>query len=153
MTPTRRAVLTLFAAAPMAAMTAQVAHAQGTPPVYAESGIAIVGSDPVAYFTESAPTVGDPDITYDWNGATWRFVSAANRDAFAANPEAHASQYGGYCASAVSEGYTASTVPEAWRIMDGKLYINFSRGIQRRLERDIPGRIATGDANWPEVLG
>lgn len=153
MTPTRRTVLTLFAAAPVAVMTAQVAHAQGTLPVYTEGGIAIDGSDPVAYFTEGAPTAGDPDITYDWNGATWRFASAANRDAFAADPEAYAPQYGGYCAYAVSEGYTASTVPEAWRIVDGKLYLNFSRGIQRRWERDIPGRIAAGDANWPDVLG
>ena len=86
-------------------------------------------------------------------GAAWRFANAANRDAFAADPEAYAPQFGGYCAWAVSEGYTASTVPEAWRIVDGKLYLNYSRRIQSRWERDIPGNIARGTANWPDLNG
>jgi len=123
-----------------------------TPAVYAEDAIAIDGTDPVAYFTDGAPVAGDPAITHDWNGATWRFSSAANRDAFAADPAAYAPQFGGYCAYAVSEGYTASTTPEAWRIVDGKLYLNYSRRIQRKWERDIPARIANGEANWPRVL-
>ncbi|MEL6840644.1 MAG: YHS domain-containing (seleno)protein, partial [Pseudomonadota bacterium] len=59
---------------------------------------------------------------------------------------------GGYCAFAVSQGYTASTIPEAWKIVDNKLYLNFSRRVQRRWERDIPGHIAAADANWPSVL-
>ena len=85
-------------------------------------------------------------------GATWRFSTEANRDAFAANPEKYAPQYGGYCAYAVSEGYTASTTPEAWKIVDGKLYLNYSKDVQKIWEQDIPGRIANGDKNWPKVL-
>lgn len=123
-----------------------------TPKVYAEDGIAVDGTDVVAYFKDGKPVSGAADITHDWNGATWRFSSVANRDAFAANPEAYAPQFGGYCAYAVSEGYTASTTPEAWKIVDGKLYLNYSRRIQRRWERDIPGRIANANANWPSVL-
>ena len=152
MTLNRRVVLTSLAAIPVAGFTAYCVQAQTTPPVYTEGGIAIDGTDPVGYFKEGKPVAGDASITHDWNGATWRFSSVENRDAFASDPETYAPQYGGYCAYAVSEGYTASPVPEAWKIVDGKLYLNFSRGIQNRWERDIPGRIAAGNANWPSVL-
>ena len=69
-----------------------------------------------------------------------------------AEPERYAPQYGGYCAWAVSQGYTASTDPEAWKIVDGKLYLNYSRSVQQKWEQDISGHIAAGDANWPKVL-
>ena len=147
----RRTFIALAAAVPVAGVVATMGTAS-TPSIYAENGIAVDGTDVVAYFTEGQPVAADAAITHDWMGATWRFSSEANRDAFAAAPEKYAPQYGGYCAYAVSEGYTASTVPEAWRIVDGKLYLNFSRRIQRRWERDIPGRIASGDKNWPSVL-
>ena len=151
MTATRRDVLALAAALPLVGLAARPALAM-SPQVYSNDGIAIDGTDPVAYFTDGAPIAGSPDITHDWMGVTWRFASAANRATFAENPEAYAPQYGGYCAYAVSEGYTASTVPEAWKIVDGKLYLNFSRRIQRRWERNIPQRIADADANWPAAL-
>ncbi|QUJ75396.1 twin-arginine translocation signal domain-containing protein [Sulfitobacter albidus] len=151
MTLTRRSFLGLAAALPLAGVLPQRARA-GTPPVYAEGGVAVDGTDVVAYFTQDRPVPGDPAITHDWNGATWRFATEANRDAFAAEPARYAPQYGGYCAYAVSEGYTAATDPDAWSIVDGKLYLNYSRRIRRRWERDIPGRIANGDANWPKVL-
>ncbi|WP_420011581.1 YHS domain-containing (seleno)protein [Tateyamaria sp.] len=150
--PTRRTVLTLAAAAPFAAVFARDALAR-TPPVYAHDGVAVDGSDVVAYFTQGAPVKGSDTYIHDWNGVTWHFATLENRDRFATDPTAFAPQFGGYCAYAVSEGYTASTIPEAWKIVDGKLYLNFSRRIQRRWERDIPGRIAAGDANWPGLVG
>ncbi|MEO0820252.1 MAG: YHS domain-containing (seleno)protein [Pseudomonadota bacterium] len=115
-------------------------------------GTAIDGTDPVAYFTESRPVEGSSDYTHDWNGATWRFSSAENRDLFAANPEKYAPQYGGYCAWAVSQGYTASTDPDAWAIVDGKLYLNYNQSVQTRWEKDVPGHIASANGNWPRVL-
>lgn len=149
---TRRTALSL-ALGGTAAMTLLPGAARAmTPKVYAEDGVAIDGTDPVAYFTQSQPVAGSPDITHDWNGATWRFSTPANRDAFAADPDRYAPQFGGYCAWAVSQGYTASTTPKAWRIVDDKLYLNYSRRIQRRWERDIPGHIAAGETNWPQVL-
>ena len=115
-------------------------------------GTAIDGTDPVAYFTESRPVKGSSDFAHEWNGATFHFASAENRDLFAASPEKYAPQYGGYCAWAVSQGYTASTDPEAWKIVDGKLYLNYSKSVQQTWEQDIPGNIAAGDGNWPKVL-
>ncbi len=153
---TRRRLLSFAVAVPAAAVFAPLALSRAAraakPPVYAEDGIAVDGSDAVAYFTQGRPVAGKAALTHDWMGVTWRFASEENRAAFAADPEKFAPQYGGYCAYAVSEGYTASTVPEAWKIVDGKLYLNYSRGVQRRWERDIPGRIAAADANWPAVL-
>ena len=148
---TRRSLFTLALAVPAAAAFAPRAMA-ATPEVYAEDGIAVDGSDVVAYFTEGAPVAGDQAITFEYMGATWRFSSEANRDLFAADPAAYAPQYGGYCAYAVSQGYTASTVPEAWSIVDDKLYLNYSTGVRRRWSRDIPGNIAAANANWPSVL-
>lgn len=114
-------------------------------------GVAIEGTDPVAYFTEERPVEGSSEFEHEWMGATWRFASAENRERFAADPERFAPQYGGYCAWAVSQGYTASIDPEAWRIVGGKLYLNYSKDVQRQWEQDIPGNIAKGDDNWPRV--
>ena len=146
----RRTVLTLIAAAPVAFLATR--GMADTPSVYAKNGIAVDGTDVVAYFTQNQPRQGTSAFSHDWNGATWLFATTANRDTFAADPTAYAPQFGGYCAWAVSNGYTASTTPEAWRIVDGKLYLNYSRRIQRRWERDIPARISAANANWPTVL-
>ncbi len=148
MTISRRALL---ACVPVALALPHAALAM-TPGIYAEGGVAVDGTDVVAYFKEGRPVSGNRDITYDWKGVTWRFSTEANREAFVAEPEAYAPQYGGYCAWAVSEGYTASTTPEAWKIVDGKLYLNYSRRIQRKWERDIPARISAADGHWPNVL-
>ncbi len=115
-------------------------------------GVAVGGYDPVAYFTEDKPVKGSEDITAEYQGATWRFASTENRDSFLADPERYAPQYGGYCAFAVSSGYTAKADPEAWRIVDGKLYLNYSKGVQKRWSQDIPGHISKADSNWPGVL-
>lgn len=148
---TRRAFVAATAAIPTTLFAARAALA-ATPEIYSEGGVAIDGTDPVAYFTEARPVAGASDITFNWKGATWRFATEANRDAFVQDPEAYAPQFGGYCAWAVAEGYTASTIPAAWKIHDGKLYLNFSRRVQRRWERDIPGNIARARGNWPAVL-
>jgi YHS domain-containing protein len=119
--------------------------------VNADGGVAVRGTDVVAYVTEGRAVAGSARFAHAWRGATWRFASAAHRDRFAADPERYAPAYGGFCAYAVSEGYTAPIDPNAWRIVDGRLYLNYDRSVQRRWERDIPGRIARADANWPAL--
>ncbi|MEM7300184.1 MAG: YHS domain-containing (seleno)protein [Pseudomonadota bacterium] len=118
----------------------------------ARGGVAINGYDPVAYFTQGKPVRGDKKITHSWNGAKWQFSSAEHRDQFAANPEKYAPQYGGYCAYAIGNGYTAPTVPEAWDITNGKLYLNYSKSVQRTWAGDKLSYIRKGDKNWPKVL-
>ena len=114
-------------------------------------GVAIDGYDPVAYFTDGKPVSGSKEFVHDWNGATWRFASAAHRDLFAQAPETYAPQYGGYCAWAVSQGYTAGIDPQAWKIENGRLFLNYSPEVQKKWSADIPGNIAKGDANWPQL--
>ncbi len=114
--------------------------------------VAIEGTDPVAYFTEKKAVEGSSEYSHPWKGAQWRFKNAANRDAFAAAPEKYAPQFGGYCAWAVSQGYTAGIDPEAWTVHKGKLYLNYSKGVQADWAKDIPGNIAKAENNWPKAL-
>lgn len=149
---TRRHLLASLAAAPIAAAFTRPAMA-ATPDIYAIDGVALGGTDPVAYFDGNGPVAGSPDHTLVWRGVEWRFASADAMEAFEMNPEAYAPQYGGYCAYAVSRGYTATTDPDAWTLHDGKLYLNYSKPVRLLWSSDIPGNIAKGDENWPAVLG
>lgn len=114
-------------------------------------GTALKGYDAVAYFKEGKPVKGKDDFRHEWMGAKWYFASAENRDEFAKNPEKYAPQFGGYCAWAVAHNYTASIDPEAWKIIEGKLYLNYSKDVQKKWEQDIPGFIKQGNENWPKL--
>lgn len=115
--------------------------------------LAVGGYDPVAYFTDGRPVRGNARFRMNWQGAEFRFASAAHLAAFRADPVRYAPRYGGYCAWAVAQGYTAAGDPNVWRIVDGRLYLNYDAEIGRLWARDIPGFIAAGDRNWPRVLG
>ena len=116
-------------------------------------GVAIKGYDPVAYFTDGKPLKGSSAFTHEWNGATWHFASAEHRDAFKAAPEKYAPQFGGYCAWAVSQNHTANSDPEtAWKVVNGKLYLNYDRDVQKKWEQDVPGNIAKAETNWPNLI-
>ena len=130
------------------------ASAAAVDPVYTAlfSSNALSGHDAVAYFTEGKPVEGSKQLSTRWNGARWLFSSAANLAAFEAEPERYAPQYGGYCAWAVSQGYTAKGNPENWRVVDGKLYLNYDASVQKTWESDIPGFIRSANANWPKLL-
>lgn len=124
-------------------------------PVYTGtfSNTAVSGYDTVAYFTQGKPVKGSTEFRTTYNGAEWRFASAANLAKFRANPGRYAPQYGGYCAWAVSQGYTASGDPTVWKVVGGKLYLNYNQEIGAKWSKNIPGFIRAGDANWPKVLG
>jgi YHS domain-containing protein len=121
-------------------------------PIYSDASGAIRGYDPVAYFTQGRPVKGSKEFTHRWNGAEWRFASAENRARFAAAPEKYAPQYGGYCAFGVAGGYAVKIEPDAWSVVDGKLYLNYDRSVQASWKKDVPGYIRKADANWPAVL-
>jgi YHS domain-containing protein len=136
----------------IAALVLSPAALAQKPEVFSDRSGAIRGHDPVAYFDQKGPVKGSKQFSHPWRGATWHFASAENRDKFAADPERYAPQYGGYCAYAVAQGSTADIDPAAWSIVDGKLYLNYSLRIRERWNKDIPGYIRKGDANWPAVL-
>ena len=114
--------------------------------------VAIRGYDPVAYFTMGKPVEGSKEFSHEWLGTTWRFASAEHRDLFAAAPVKYAPQYGGYCSSGVAGGSTDSADPNAWRIVDGKLYLFYGEGTALRWEqRGISAEIVQGDTNWKTI--
>jgi hypothetical protein len=129
------------------------AHAD-TKPIYTGffSDKAVSGYDVVAYFNAGKPSKGDKQFAHTHDGATWLFSSAANRDAFIKDPSRYSPQYGGYCAWAVSQGYTAAGDPEFWKIVDNKLYLNYDAAVQKKWETNIPDFIQAADKNWPQVL-
>ena len=133
-------------------MTAWIGSAQAGAYNVTDQGVAIKGADPVAYFNQGKHVKGSPDFAHEWDGATWHFSSAENRQAFADNPEKYAPQYGGWCAYAAARGSLAGIDPDAWAVHEGKLYLNFNKSIQARWQKDVPGEIARADANWPKIM-
>lgn len=113
--------------------------------------VAIKGYDPVAYFTDSRARKGSDDIAYKWLGAEWHFSSDQHRALFSKQPVKYAPQYGGYCADGVAYGDTTANIdPEAWRIIDGKLYLSYDPGSAAELT-DVPGQLNKAEANWPRI--
>ncbi|MGH8634283.1 MAG: YHS domain-containing (seleno)protein [Burkholderiales bacterium] len=134
-----------------AILLSPAALAQKTP-VFSDRDGAIRGHDAVAYFDQKGPQKGSKKFAHSWRGATWYFASAENRDKFAAEPELYAPRFGGYCAYAVAQGYTADIDPMAWSIVEGRLYLNYSLSVRERWNKDISGYIRKADGNWPAVL-
>jgi len=118
-------------------------------PYFLYSDTAANGHDVVSYFTESRPVPGQASIAADYDGVRFVFASAENRAAFAENPARFAPQYGGWCAFAMAHGAQASTVPEAWTVVEDRLYLNFSLNVRESWRQDTAGFIARADANWP----
>ena len=114
-------------------------------------GVGAGGYDVVAYFAQGRPTEGSTQFTHSWNGATWRFASAANRDSFAANPARYAPAYGGHCAWAASQGYRAKGDPMNWRIVDGRLFLNYNAEVQQRWNASYMRFIREADTRWPRL--
>lgn len=151
---TPQAIIAVALALALALAMPPVSAFAKSPPVYTGlvKGVAVGGYDPVAYFTDGKAVPGTAGISLEHEGVTWHFASTANRDAFKADPGKYAPRFGGYCALAVSQGYIAKGDPEAWSIVDGKLYLNYSKMVRRAWEKDKSALIRKGDANWPKVL-
>ena len=144
-----KSVKTLFVAA-MAVFVAAVS----TPAFakdYTHSTPGISGYDLVAYFTDGKPMRGSGYQVSVFEGVTYAFASEEHKEMFEANPEKYVPAYGGYCAYGVAVGKKFVTDPEVWRIVDGKLYVNLDRDIQRKWQKDVPGHIKTADANWRSI--
>ena len=149
-----RALATAGSAVIMLLALAGLGHTadeRSAPVNQSSDGVAIEGYDPVAYFTDSKPVMGSSEYTYQWHGAVWHFASAQHRDAFAKSPESYAPQYGGYCAYGVSQGHTAPVDPAAWKIINGKLYLNYNREVQQLFLKDPSSEIEKADQNWPKL--
>jgi hypothetical protein len=98
--------------------------------------LAIDGYDPVAYFTMLQASPGSAEISHEWLGFKWQFVSEENKKLFVADAMRYMPNYGGYCSyDPVDLGHGHEVDPTAWRIVDDKLYLFYS---ERTAGQDMP---------------
>ena len=116
-----------------------------------KKNLAVQGYDLVAYLEDHKPLKGSEEFSFKHEAATYQFTSKAHLNTFKKNPEKYLPQYGGFCAYGVSRGYAVGIDPEAWSIVDGKLYLNYSLKVQKTWNEDKPGYIKKADQNWPAV--
>jgi len=121
-------------------------------PTFADDVGAIRGYDPVAYHLEQKPVKGDSLYSFEYRDSTWHFSSEENLDTFRRDPERYAPQYGGFCAYAMSRGFVVSTDPDAWTIVEGKLYLNYSPGVRNTWLKDVPGYVEKADRHWQKKI-
>lgn len=112
---------------------------------------AIDGYDVVAYFTDAKPVKGAKNFSFKWNDATWYFASAEHLTLFKADPQKYAPQFGGFCAYGVSRGYKVKIEPEAWDILEGKLYLNYDLDVQKTWRKDRSGYIRKANISWLKI--
>lgn len=116
-----------------------------------KNDIAISGYDTVAYFTEGMAVEGTHKYTATHKNTIYQFSSAKNRDLFRASPEQYAPQFGGFCAMGVALEKKLDVDPQAFKIVDGKLYLNLNPAVQKKWLTDVPGYIDTAEGNWTDI--
>jgi YHS domain-containing protein len=114
-----------------------------------ETGLAIDGYDPVAYFTLGEATPGSPRITAKHNGVTYHFVSDDHRQLFLEDPQRYLPEYGAWCAWAASRDSLATIDPRQFVVHDGRLFLNYNARLNRRFVANLEENIRRADENWP----
>lgn len=113
--------------------------------------VAISGYDTVAYFTDGKATQGSTQYTATYKNAIYQFSSAEHRDLFRSNPEKYAPQFGGFCAMGVALERKLDVDPQAFKIVNEKLYLNLNPAVQQKWLSDVPGNIDTALNNWDGI--
>lgn len=149
-----RTLIAAFALSTAPILVMAPAAMADTDPVYTGtfSNVAVEGYDAVAYFTQGEPTKGSKKFKTSYNGAEFRFVSAGNLALFKAEPAKYAPQFGGYCAWAVSQGYTAKGDASHWAIVDDKLYLNYNKKVQKTWNEDRAEFSEKAETEWQSIL-
>jgi YHS domain-containing protein len=148
----RRSFIGLASAALVAAGEAGAEAPRPVNTLGSTDGVAIHGYDPVAYFRDGGPRPGKPEFAVRHGGATWHFAGAEHKALFEADPERYLPAYGGFCAYGTSRGYLVKIEPEAWSIVDGRLYLNYDLGVRETWARRTKTYIARADGNWPRLM-
>ncbi|WP_420602351.1 YHS domain-containing (seleno)protein [Flagellimonas sp.] len=121
-------------------------HKEVNQPMF--SNQAINGYDPVAYFTHNEAVLGNETYTYDWNNAKWNFSSEENKQLFTENPEKYAPQFGGYCAFAISKGFTANSSPDSFELINDKLYLFDNEDVKLSWKENLEENLRVSEENW-----
>ena len=141
------------APAPVSSAPKPAAPASGKELVLRDSdGVALEGYDPVAYFTDGKPVMGQASHSSLYSGAIYRFASADHKQRFDADPAKYAPQYGGYCGYAASIDRLSPISPEVWQIVDGRLILQHTDEAYRLFNADLAASVKRADANWPGLV-
>ena len=125
--------------------------AQTVKHINVKNNIAIQGYDPVAYFESNKAIEGKKEITAKFNEVTYQFASENNKDLFLKNPSHYEPQFGGFCAYGLSEGYEAPIEPEAFTIVDNKLFLNYNLKVKEMWSKEQAARIKKAMVNWEDI--
>jgi YHS domain-containing protein len=117
-----------------------------------KTGVAIQGYDPVAFFTDNKPLKGNPEFPARHNGALYYFASKEHRELFKSDPAKYEPVFGGYCAFGVSKGKLVEIEVDAFQIVNGRLLLQYSKGVRDDFNKDTKGNLAKAEANWPGLL-
>src|SRR5688572_5163920 len=117
-----------------------------------KEGAAILGYDPVAYFTDGKPARGNVRFKSVHEGATYHFASAEHKAMFDANPAKYAPAYGGYCGYAASINRLSPISPDWWQLVDGRLVLQHNKKAFDHFNKDLAGNTTKADANWPGLI-
>jgi YHS domain-containing protein len=132
-------------------VSATLAVAQPRSAVFQADGVALRGYDVVSYF-EGKAEAGSDAYQVSHEGVQWRFVSAAHRDRFAADPARFLPQYGGYCALGMAHGGAVPSDPTAFTVHQGKLYLNSNKLTRVTWAYAKDWMIGRADPNWTTWL-
>ena len=113
---------------------------------------AIQGYDPVAYFTDNKPVKGRSEFKSFFSGATYYFASADHKALFDKDPAMYEPAFGGFCAFGVSRNKLVEIDPEAFQIVDGRLLLQYSKGVRADFNKDTQGNLTRAKANWPALV-
>ncbi len=120
------------------------------------SSLAINGFDPVAYFTQVKAVKGNASNALVYEGVTYHFSSAQNKETFRASPTRYEPQYGGWCAYAMGKnGEKVEVDPETFKILDGKLYLFYNMYFNNTLKswnKDENSLRSKADINWQKMI-
>ena len=114
-------------------------------------GVALQGYDPVAFFTDARPVKGNPAVASTVHGATYFFASAEHKAAFDKDPAKFEPGFGGYCAYGVSKGKLVEVDVEAFQVVNGRLLLQYSKGVRDKFNKDTQGNLKLADEKWPAV--
>jgi YHS domain-containing protein len=128
------------------------AHAQKRLVNTDRNGLALKGHDPVAFFTLGRPVAGLPQFESVYKGTRYRFASAEHKKLFDGDPAKYEPQFGGFCAYGVSKGYAVDVELDAFQIVDGRLLMQYDKGVRDKFNQDPQGNLRRADENWPKVV-
>ncbi|MFT5790378.1 MAG: YHS domain-containing protein [Shewanella sp.] len=124
----------------------------GTEATFQDNGIAVNSYDVVAYFIEGKPVKDKVQYASHYNNVLWLFSSDQHRMMFEQDQQQYVPQYGGYCAYGMSKGFVVDTDPNAFTILENKLYLNYSLGVRETWLKETELYIARADLHWLEKM-